>query len=124
MTRTLILTAALIVAAPTAWAQTQISTPGSNGGNAVGSALTSPGPATGTASAQTSAPQISTPGSNGGNAVGGAFASPAPTTGNVSASAGAPQISTPGSNGGNAVGSAVTAPSTTPAPSRQVGHSQ
>jgi len=48
MTRALIITAALIVAAQTAWAQTQISTPGSNGGNAVGSALTSPGPASAT----------------------------------------------------------------------------
>ena len=123
MTRALLFTAALIVAAPTAWAQTQISTPGSNGGNAVGSALTSPGPA-GATSAPTSAPQISTPGSGGGNAVGSAFASPAPTTGNASASAGAPQISTPGSNGGNAVGSAVTAPVAPSSGSGQIGHSQ
>ena len=80
MTRALIITAALIVAAQTAWAQTQISTPGSNGGNAVGSALTSPGPASATTSAQTSAPQISTQGSNGGNAVGSAV--PAPVSSN------------------------------------------
>jgi hypothetical protein len=120
MTRALLFTAALIVAAPTAWAQTQISTPGSNGGNAVGSAFTSSAPSTGGASAPTGAAQISTPGSNGGNAVGSAFATPAPATGTTaSASSGAPQISTPGSNGGNAVGSAVTAPV-----SSQVGHSQ
>ena len=117
MTSALLFTAALIVAAPTAWAQTQISTPGSNGGNAVGSALTSPAPSSGGSSAPTGAAQISTPGSNGGNAVAGAFATPAPATGTTSS--GAAQISTPGSNGGNAVGSAVTAPV-----SSQVGHSQ
>jgi hypothetical protein len=123
MTRSLFFAAALIVAAPTAWAQTQISTPGSNGGNAVGSALTSPAPATGATSAPAGAPQISTPGSNGGNAVSGAFATPAPATGTTaSASSGAPQISTPGSNGGNAVGSAVTAPVSSSA--GQIGHSQ
>ena len=123
MTRSLFFAAALIVAAPAAFAQTQISTPGSNGGNAVGSALTSPGPATGGTSTSTGgAPQISTPGSNGVNAVGSAFASPAATAGSVSASSGAPQISTPGSNGGNAVGSAVTTPA--PSASGQVGHSQ
>jgi hypothetical protein len=120
MTRALLFTAALIVAAPTAWAQTQISTPGSNGGNAVGSALTAPAPSTGATSAPSGAPQISTPGSNGGNAVGGAFATPAPATGTTASAAGTPQISTPGSNGGNAVGSAVTAPVS---PS-QIGHSQ
>ena len=80
MTRALLFTAALIVAAPTAWAQTQISTPGSNGGNAVGSALTSPAPATGATSAPTSAPQTSTPGSNGGNAVGSAVTAPVSST--------------------------------------------
>jgi hypothetical protein len=120
MTRALLFTAALIVAAPTAWAQTQISTPGSNGGNAVGSALTAPALSTGATSAPSGAPQISTPGSNGGNAVGGAFATPAPATGTTASAAGTPQISTPGSNGGNAVGSAVTAPVS---PS-QIGHSQ
>jgi hypothetical protein len=124
MTRSLLFTAALIIAAPTAWAQTQISTPGSNGGNAVGGALVSPAPATGATSAPAGAPQISTPGSGGGNAVGGAFASPAPTTGTASASTSAPQISTPGSNGGNAVGSAAPAPSSPPSGSGQVGHSQ
>lgn len=76
MTRALLFTAALIVAAPTAWAQTQISTPGSNGGNAVGSAFTSSAPSTGGASAPTGAAQISTPGSNGGNAVGSAVTAP------------------------------------------------
>src|SRR5262245_9788599 len=103
MTRPFLLAAALILAAPAAWAQAQIATPGSNGGNAVCSALTSPGPGTDAgAGTPTSAPQISTPGSNGGNAVGGAFASPsapAPSTG-ASANTQA-QISTPGSNGGN-----------------------
>jgi hypothetical protein len=123
MTRSLLFTVALIVAAPTAWAQTQISTPGSNGGNAVGGALVSPAP-TGTTSAPAGASQISTPGSNGGNAVGSAFTSPAPATGTASASTSAPQISTPGSNGGNAVGSAVPAPSSPPSGSGQVGHSQ
>lgn len=112
MMRSFLFVAALIVAAPAAWGQIQISTPGSNGGNAVGSTLTSPGPGTGgDASAPSSAPQISTPGSNGGNAVSGAFAPPSAPAPSSSASAGTQaQISTPGSNGGNSVGAAVITP--------------
>ena len=116
MKKSLLIAAAVLLTAPSAWAQVANSGPqGSTGGNAVGSAFTAPPTANSAGASASSGVQNGGPaGSAGGNNVGTALA-PAPAATTAAAPQTARQVQNggpDGSNGANNVGAAVPATQT------------